>query len=297
MKSTVKFDRWKHVQCHTWPFQMYKQYDLELSNYFWSEYAAHLYVEGHLRHGGYVPTDDSRTVFSFPSDTFNVPTMGEWENAYSEALNFLYLNCVMAMSSNLETFLSAIISLAIESNPGVLLDAPKSIDGVKLLKYHPLSPDTYKKQLKDCVDGTWTDRKNAIKKLFGSYPSSIDTHFYTLERIRLLRNRVGHAFGRDINAARDFSSLTRQPMERVTLRMLRNWLGICYEVAEEMDAFLLDNSIGEYQIILAYHKNKATLDRLLHAEKIRTLKKMYGRIDQQVGLEFCRGLVDYYDNL
>lgn len=137
MKSTVKFDRWKHVQWHTWPFQMYKQYDLELSNYFWSEYAAHLYIDGHLRSEGHVPTEDSRGIFSFPADTFNVPTMGEWENAYSEALNFLYLNCVMAMSSNLETFLSAIISLAIESNPGVLLKAPKSIDGVKLLKCHP----------------------------------------------------------------------------------------------------------------------------------------------------------------
>lgn len=64
-----------------------------------------------------------------------------------------------------------------------------------------------------------------------------------------------------------------------------------------MDAFLLENSIGEYQIILAYHKNKSGWDRLLRGEKIRALKKMYGRIDQQVGLEFCRGLVDYYDSL
>lgn len=64
-----------------------------------------------------------------------------------------------------------------------------------------------------------------------------------------------------------------------------------------MDAFLLDNSIGEYQIILAYHKNKATWDGLLYIEKARAIKKMYGRIDQQVGLEFGKGLIDYYDNI
>lgn len=276
---------------------MYKQYDLELSNYFWTEYTAHSYVEAHLRSEGHLPAEDSRRVFSFPADTYNVPTIGDWKWTYGETLNFLYLNCVMAMSSNLETFLSAIISLAIESNPGVLLDAPKSIDGAKLLKYKPLSPDTYKKRVKDCVEGKWKDRRNAINKLFGSYPPILDTQLNTLDRIRLLRNRVGHAFGRDIEAARDFSTLTRQPIEMVTSRMLRNWLGICNEVAEAMDAFLLENSIGEYQIILAYHKNKSGLDRLLRGEKIRALKKMYGRIDQQVGLEFCRGVVDYYDSL
>ena len=297
MNPTVVFDRWKHVQNHTWPFQMYKQYDLELSNYFWTEYSAHKHIKDFIDKETSSDDADSRSYFSFPGDTWNVPTMREWKEAYDEELNFLYLSCVMAMSSNLETFMDAIISLAIESNPGVLTNRPKSIDGTKLLKHSPMSKRRYKNMVNQCIEGTWMKRRNAIKSIFGSYPSVLDTHISTLEAIRKMRNRIGHAFGRDIQKARTFSSLNKEPAERISLVTLRRWLGVSYDVAEAMDAFLLDNSIGEYQIILAYHNHQEELSKLLYKEKARRIKKMYGGIDQQVGLLFCEGLIDYYNSL
>ena len=64
-----------------------------------------------------------------------------------------------------------------------------------------------------------------------------------------------------------------------------------------MDDFLLQNSIGEYQAILAYHNNKSAWSTKLSKEKARELKKMYGAMDQQIGLTFCQGLIEYYDSI
>ncbi len=36
---------------------------------------------------------------------------------------------------------------------------------------------------------------------------------------------------------------------------------------------------------------------IFYKEKARRIKKMYGGIDQQVGLLFCEGLIDYYNSL
>ena len=297
MKSNVKFQRWSAVQRQTWPFQLYKQYNEELSGFIWAEYAAHEYTKKQIKKEVKDMATDCAPYITFPPKVWNFQTMQQWLDAFDEGQNFLYLNCVVALSSNLETFLSAIISLAIESNPGVLLKAPMSIDGVKLLKYKPLDKKVYEKQVKACVEGTWQKRKNAIKDLFGCYPIELDKNTNALESIRKMRNKVGHAFGRDIDQSRVFSSLMKQPSERVSLQTLRNWLAVTYEVAVAMDSFLLQNSIGEYQAILAYHNNKSAWSTKLSKEKARELKKMYGAMDQQIGLTFCQGLIEYYDSI
>lgn len=297
MKSKIEFNRWQHIQRHTWPFQLYKQYNEELSNFIWAEYASHKYVYKHLGKEVIDASEDSKKYFSFPPHVWNLITIRDWSKAFNEGQNFLYLNCVMALNSNFETFLSAIISLAIESNPGVLLNAPKTIDGTILLKKQLLNKQIYEEKLNACLMGTWSKRKSAIKSLFGSYPKELDRYESTLEVIRKLRNRIGHAFGRDIEMTRDFSSLQKLPLERVSLQRLKKWLNVTFEVASALDSFLLDDSIGEYQAILAYHNNKQKWTNKVFGERARELKTMYGAIDQQVGINFCKGLIDYYDKV
>lgn len=297
MKSKIEFNRWQHIQRHTWPFQLYKQYNEELSNFIWAEYASHKYVYKHLGKEVIDASEDSKKYFSFPPHVWNLITIRDWSKAFNEGQNFLYLNCVMALNSNFETFLSAIISLAIESNPGVLLNAPKTIDGTILLKKQLLNKQIYEEKLNACLMGTWSKRKSAIKSLFGSYPKELDRYESTLEVIRKLRNRIGHAFGRDIEMTRDFSSLQKLPLERVSLQRLKKWLNVTFEVASALDSFLLDDSIGEYQAILAYHNNKQKWTNKVFGERARELKTMYGAIDQQVGIIFCKGLIDYYDKV
>ena len=72
-------------------------------------------------------------------------------------------------------------------------------------------------------------------------------------------------------------------------------MNVTFEVASALDSFLLDDSIGEYQAILAYHNNKQKWTNKVFGERARELKTMYGAIDQQVGIIFCKGLIEYYD--
>ena len=152
MKSNVHFDRWNHVQLHTWPFKVYKQYNEELSHFLWTDYSASKYVYKQLGKSGAKWTDEPHKHLSFPVHVWNFKTMQEWSDLYNERQNHFYLDCVMSLSSNLETFLSSIIALAIESSPGVLLGAPKSIDGVYMLKHHPMDKESYNEKITLCKE-------------------------------------------------------------------------------------------------------------------------------------------------
>jgi len=295
MNSTVHFNRWGHVQWQTRPFQVFKQYNNELSEFLWAEYAAHEYVKTNLINT-ISPNDDCSKHLRFPNKVWNFQKMRDWSRAFDEGQNYLYLNCVVALSSNLEVFLKSIITLAVESNPGVLTGAPRTIDGVRNLKYN--RPVTgYRRRVKDCVDGQWPERIAAIDALFGSHPTELDTYLADLEAIRELRNKVGHAFGRDIKAACGFSDTEKLPIERLSSENLRSWLKITYDVATAMDQFLLNYFIGEYQAIYEYHKNKDKWKYEFSDVKARNFKALYGKIDQQIGLEFCEELVEYYEKL
>ena len=114
--------------------------------------------------------------------------------------------------------------------------------------------------------------------------------------MRKLRNNLGHAFGRDIDASRDFSFNKKQPADRITLATLVKYLEKAYNIVQDVDIFLLDNHIGEFQAIYAYHQHcnefaGGEIDRALE------LKKFYGKQDQTVGKVFCKGLVSYYERL
>lgn len=295
--STKTFDRWKHILPHSWPYKVYKQYNEEVSDYLWTADSSYKYVNSQLTKSHVLDTDGVKTHFRLPSTVWNFVTVKDWKTAYDEMQNWVRLNCVMSISANLETYLASVFSLAIESDPGVLLGATKTIDGAKLLKHNQLQPDVYKNQLKKCVEGKWSERISAIKKLFGTYPTILDTNKAELDAMRLMRNKVGHAFGRDIEAARDFTKITKQVPERVSVERLKKWMKCAFDVAGAVDTFLLDNHIGEYQSILAYHENKASWDAKTSTEKVGAFKQMYGATDHQIGKRFCAELIDYYNSL
>ena len=206
------------------------------------------------------------------------------------------LNCVMAISSNLETYLASVVALAIESNPGVLVGASKYIDGAKLLKGGGLDETVYKNNIEACTKGVWSARLGAFEKLFGPAPASYHDGLATLERMRTLRNNLGHAFGRDIDASRDFTFNKKKPADRLTLPTLVKYLDKAYTIVQDVVTFLLDNHIGEFQAIYAYHQHR---DEFVggEADRAKELKKFYGKHDQTVGKLFCKGLVGYYEGL
>ena len=167
--STKTFDRWKHILPHSWPYKVYKQYNEEVSDYLWTADSSYKFVNSQLTKNHVLDTDGVKTHFRLPSTVWNFVTVKDWKTSYDEMQNWLRLNCVMSISANLETYLASVFSLAIESDPGLLLGATKTIDGAKLLKHNQLQSDVYKLHLKKCVEGKWSERISAIKKLWELY--------------------------------------------------------------------------------------------------------------------------------
>lgn len=298
-RSDVSFHRWGHVQNHTWPYQVYKLYNEELSSFIWAQECANRYTYKHLKKNGADWSDAPTAHFTLPAYRIGqLKSIKGWSEVYNESLNWQRLNCVMAISSNMETYLASVVALAIESNPGVLLGATKLIDGAKLLKEGTLDNEVYANHIKMCTKGEWSSRLAAFEHLFVRAPESYRKGLSTLERMRKLRNNLGHAFGRDIDASRNFSFNKKQPVDRLQLTTLVKYLDKAYNIVTDIDEFLLNNHIGEFQAVVAYHLHRNEL--IVNGNKSETanaLKKFYGRQDQQIGKVFCRELVSYYEGL
>lgn len=284
---------------HSLPYILFKQYNQELSDYIWANDAASKYVYKWLGKHGANMTDLSRKHLSFPQHVWNFDTLKDWSDAFNDTQNWTYLNAVMALAANLETYIDAIVALAIESDPGVLLKSSKSIDGTILLKQNKQLREVYQERASLCTHGTWPARVKAFKEIFGSYPSIFDTKMSMLESIRKLRNNVGHAFGRDIEDSRNFRRRIKLPQERISLQRVKNMLNCGFTVATELDTYLMDNHIGEYQTILALHEEYPNLGRFLTSkEKARAFRKIFNKDKIMcVSKENSVAMIEYYKSL
>ena len=69
-------------------------------------------------------------------------------------------------------------------------------------------------------------------------------------------------------------------------------------VVKNIDDYLLNNHIGEYQSILAYHKCYPNMNKDIHINlRADLFKKEYGKNDVAIGKTFCRGLAKYYESI
>lgn len=178
-------------------------------------------------------------------------TLGEWRDNFLDFQNWSRLNVLMALSSYFENYIQSISNLALESNPGILFKTPKVLDGTIMLKMeqqHSFANETF-----DLVKGSWTSRESAFRNLFGNCPASLSNNIGELEKVRSIRNGIGHAFGRTLNTKELLSINSYQPMERVSEKRLKKWLGLVFMIAHDIDEFLLVEHIGAYELIKYYH--------------------------------------------
>jgi hypothetical protein len=125
-----------------------------------------------------------------------------------------------------------------------------------------------------------------------------------LEKMRRLRNNIGHAFGREIEAARRHDVLSSTEISKLSRDTTIYYMKLIYSISKEIDRQLLINHIGEYQIANFYHSLKDDLsigDPLPARERgnhIAILKKQIGRFgNNPVSKNFCRELIEYYERL
>ena len=162
-------------------------------------------------------SDEPKTHFSTSSikEVNYFKALSDWKSGYHEFQNWVNLNAVMAMSSNFETYLSAVISLAITSDPGVLVGASQAVDGIDLIKRqkNKIDPTEY---VTACTKGDWNSRISAYEGIFGQVPPELKTNCSDLNKIRVLRNNIGHSFGRDLEKSRKNGLKELLPTERIT---------------------------------------------------------------------------------
>lgn len=85
------------------------------------------------------------------------------------------------------------------------------------------------------------------------HPTELDTFMPDFEELRNNRNTVGHAFGRDIAQSRKHEEVKALPLTGIKEERLLLFFDVTYKVVKAIDLCLLDNQIGEYQALFAFH--------------------------------------------
>ncbi len=303
-RSEVEFNRWNNREHRTWPYHIFQKYSLELERMMQSHFASTTYLYSDLKNKGASWTDDVSKHFSFDSSKKSglYSDLKDFSNACNQYDNWSNLNALMAMSSNLETYMATVISLALESDPGTLLNSTRKIDGGKPLKYNQHKKEIYENYIISCTKGDWNSRSLSYEKIFGYLPTSIRDNISMLEKIREVRNNVGHALGRDIKESRKHGVLTLLPITKLSRQKLNTYKQLIWEITKEIDEYLLNKHIGEYQIIHFYHEQyeslKSESNLTLRANKFKKMVGKHG--DKNAGIPgklFCKELVNYYEAL
>lgn len=305
-KSKIEFDRWNRRQgISSWAFKVFQKHNKELTEMYISHLLSKQYTYKSLKENGAEFKDLAHKHFNFRdnsySDVFN--NIHIWSDNFNKFDNWTNLNAIMAMSANLETYMATVIKLALESDIGVTFNATRKIDGIEIIKNSDKYPFELEDKIISCTKGDWSSRASNFEKIFTFAPTILKNNISSLDKIRKLRNDIGHAFGREIDKSRNHNILT--PIETQTIKQEKiiEYLKLLFAVARAIDKQLMSNHIGEYQVLYFFHRLVPSLkDDQNSSRKIGThatlLKKELSKFgDNRVGKLFCKGLVHYYYNL
>lgn len=106
----------------------------------------------------------------------------------------------MSLCSCFEVYLRGILSLSMESRPGIIFDDKDAFDGTRLLKYNEkimqYNNTTYPfyKNIDKIIIGEWNNRILGYKDAFKTVPDILNNNIGELEKLRKLRNNIAHFF-------------------------------------------------------------------------------------------------------
>lgn len=301
MSSREEFNRWESKEMTSWALRVFKRRNDELSAMYITFQNSHKYTYKNLGVNKATWNDLPSKHFSFDNAKEYVlfKNLKEWSTSYNELDNWINLNALVAISSNLETYMSTIIPLALESDIGIIYGAPKRIDGMEIKKHGKEKAFDFRSIITGCTKGTWESRIKEYERIFCKVPNCLKINISSLDKIRDIRNNVAHAFGRDIEESRRRGEVTTLRISRLSKKKFLDYQKICREVANEIDKHLLHKHIGEYQKLLYYHELFPELNHTIHPSyrAIAFRKKMGGHLGVTAGKIFSQGLVNYYESL
>ena len=294
----MNFNRWKSVDDYTHVFRLFSKHHEYMNSLYWASVPATSFAIGtHQREKDSQKTTHEILKISPQNKNANRVTKSseDYVKYLKEFDNWTRLNTLVSVSAYFETYLSSVVSLAIESDLGLLYSIPKKIDGISVLKHNNDNEYSFFDKSESVTKGTWAQRISAYKKLFINVPQSLIDFESDLEKMRHIRNNVAHAFGRGIEESRSRNNKDVQPIERLSMDRLQKYMSIIRKVAKEIDKQLLSSHIGEYELVYFYHKEKINSNNPIEPFD---LKKMFNALKaKNRNIEFYRELINYYDNI
>jgi hypothetical protein len=94
-------------------------------------------------------------------------------------------------------------------------------------------------------------------RLFGAVPASLIANVGELEQLRVLRNAVGHEFGRR-NTLYPFLS-SGVDAQRVSEERIKKWLGLIDQIAVALDEQIGSKHVVTFELLSLYYYNKEKL--------------------------------------
>lgn len=270
---------------YTWSYSRFKEHHTELNRMYWS-YAAIAGIGQHLTNHQPPKSSSHGLLHVGGPDTRRVPaTVETWRSASAGFGNWARLNAVMSVSSYLEVYLRSAIRFAILSDPGLLIDASGSVDGVQLL-LSGRHPDT-DAVVTSCTKGDWQSRVRCFRSIFRAIPVGIEEAIPHLERLRLLRNSVGHYFGRPSRKLERLWDCEEVHPNKVSESKLKEILQTVETIAEAYDQLLLPH-IGNFETISVYLEWKRW--------QLTEQKASYSKLFDHSPRLFCVFLASHHKN-
>lgn len=291
----MEINRYKNPFEHTRIFYCFKNHHTQLNDMYWSLVPVFHYAMCMERKAESEET--VATIFKATGPDVRRVTNNRniWKRNFSEARSWNRLTCLLGALGYLETFVKSIITLALRSDPGVMYKRPRAIEGTSWMKIG-ISPD-HGKLLESVTKGEWPSRMATYKELFGSVPSAVMGHLGELEKLRVLRNGAGHAFGRNASFSFLMDNKVPDSIARISEDKLKKALATIEDVAVGIDAHLGDDFIGSFEVIESYHiwrSSKAAVLANFHDED-RKFKKACSEIFRTpISIEYSRQVIEFY---
>lgn len=219
-----------------------------------------------------------------------------WRADLKEFDNWTRLNALVALLSYFEVYLSSVVSLAIESDPGLMFNTSRVIDGIAILKRKAKRDYSFYHVSETITKGEWQQRKAAYEKTFGDVPEILADSIKELDCMRRIRNNIAHAFGRDINKAQARGIFEVLEIERLSLKRLKRYMELVGNIAKAIDNHLVSNHIGDYEAVFYYHQIKEELPIINKPVELRKRLNRIG-INSTCNEEYCNELISYYNSL
>lgn len=296
-------ERWSSPFSHTIAFVLFKEHFTELNSVYWAHVPAASTIEKKSLEALKSEDADPKLFFLVhdKDDRRVAPTYRQWKYLYREFSNYTRLNMLMLLSSCFETYLRTIVSLSLESRPGIIIKAPDAVDGWFLFRknreYGNYGGKEYQflEEINSVCQGDWNSRSNAYIKLFGSIPLTAE-EISELDDLRQKRNLVGHYFGREKQKYEAPLFLEPSPVQRISHDKLMTYFNVVYVAANKIDKHLHGEFIGSYDIMKYYSihsKNRDMFDESAGYQAIELRKLLGGLGYKPAGADFYRNLIAY----